>query len=65
MPNKNFYCQHRLERPKTCQTMTCMPNGIFSCQTILKRAKFLEFGIEIPTWQLWSSVMSTYFWDVS
>jgi len=31
--------------------MTYMPNTIFSCQTTLKKAKFLEFGLKMPTWQ--------------
>ena len=26
--------------------MTYMPNTIFSCQTTLKKAKFLEFGLK-------------------
>jgi len=26
--------------------MTHMPNTIFSCQTTLKKAKFLEFGLK-------------------
>jgi len=31
--------------------MTYMPNIIFSCQTTLKKVKFLEFGLKMPTWQ--------------
>jgi len=31
---------------KKCQTMMYMPNSIFSCQTTLKKAKFLEFGLQ-------------------
>jgi len=30
-----------------------MLNTIFSCQTTLKKAKFLEFVLKMPTWQPW------------
>jgi len=39
------------KKAKKCQTMTYMPNTIFSCQTTLKKAKFQEFGLKMPTWQ--------------
>jgi len=31
---------------KNGQTMTYIPNTIFSCQTTLKKAKFLQFGLK-------------------
>jgi len=34
------------EKAKKCQTMTYMPNTIFSCQTTFKKAKFLEFDLK-------------------
>jgi len=33
--------------------MAYMPNRIFQCHTALNKAKLLEFGIKMPTWQLW------------
>jgi len=46
MPNNVLSCQHHQKRPKKCQTLTYMPNTIFSCQATLKKAKFLEFGLK-------------------
>jgi len=34
------------KKAKKWQTMTYMPNTIFSCQTTLKKAKLLEFGLK-------------------
>jgi len=33
-------------KAKKMPTMTHMPNTIFSCQTTLKKAKLLEFGLK-------------------
>jgi len=33
------------KKAKKCQTMTYMPNTIFSCQTTFKKAKFPNFGL--------------------
>ena len=46
-----FSCQHHQKRLKIFEIMTYMPNTIFSCQTILKMSKFLEFDPKMPTWQ--------------
>ena len=37
-----FFMPTHQKRPKIRQTMTYMPNSIFSCQTNLEKAKFLE-----------------------
>ena len=36
MANNLFFCQHHQKKPKTCQTLTHMPNSIFSSQTTFK-----------------------------
>jgi len=38
---------------KKYQTMTYMPNIIFSCQTTFKKAKIWDLALKMPTWQLW------------
>jgi len=41
---QRFFMPTPSKKAKKCQTMTYMPNTIFSCQTTSKKAKFLEFG---------------------
>jgi len=41
-----FFHANTIKNAKKCQTMTYMPNTIISCQTTLKKAKFLDFGIK-------------------
>jgi len=42
-----FFHANTIKKGQTiCQTMTYMPNIIFSCQTTSKKAKFLEFGLK-------------------
>jgi len=41
-----FFMPTPSKKAKKCQTMTYIPNTIFSCQTTLKKAKFLEFGLK-------------------
>ena len=54
---QRFFCQHHWKRPATCQTMTYLPNSIFSWQTTLKKAKFLEFGIKLKNAKLATLVL--------
>jgi len=34
--------------------MTYMPNNTLSCKNTFKKAKCLDFGLKMPTWQPWS-----------
>jgi len=41
-----FFMPTPTKKAKKCQTMTYMPNTIFSCQAIFEKAKYLEFGLK-------------------
>ena len=41
-----FFHVNTIKKDQKCQSITYMPNTIFSCQTTLKKAKFLEFGLK-------------------
>jgi len=57
---KRFFPPTPLKRPKICQTLTYMPNSIFSSREIIsKKAKFPEYGIKMPTWPTWCRRMAS------
>jgi len=41
-----FFMPTSSEKAKNCRTMTYIPSTILLCQTTLKKAKFLEFGLK-------------------
>jgi len=41
-----FFHANTIKKAKKCQTITYIPNNIFSCQTTLKKAKFLKLGFK-------------------
>jgi len=49
-----------IKKAKKRQTMTYMPNTIFSCQTTKKRPNFWNLALKMPTWQPWKAYAVTY-----